>query len=57
MRKGDQFYRKNFVDARNMIMMRILMRNGQRTGAVVNVRMSEYLKIAPQDGGFVMTVS
>ena len=52
MRNGDQFDQKNFVDARNLIMMRIVM----STGAVVYARISEYLTIAPQDGGFVMTV-
>jgi hypothetical protein len=48
---------KDFVNTRNWLCMRILIRNGQRSGSITNVTIGEYQRIQKDDDHFVMTVS
>jgi hypothetical protein len=58
MASGSSANGRDFVVARNDIMIRLLMRNGQRTGAVLNVLLREFENIEiSEKGEYSMKVS
>ena len=52
----DQASLKDFLAARNVLMLRILLRNGHRTGAIQNMTCAEYEDGFFEDGDFVIRV-
>jgi hypothetical protein len=47
----------DFVHARNNVMMRILLRNGQRAGAILNATMEQYAACLKQGDVHLLIVS
>lgn len=47
---------RTFLSARNVLMMQVLLTNGQRTGAVRNLTCSEVKQMREVDGCFVINV-